>query len=42
MAELYGKKEEELKENENFVKYVKDALKSEKVIEFIVKNAKIK
>lgn len=42
MAEMYGKKEEELKENENFVKYVKDALKNEQVIEFIVKNAKIK
>lgn len=42
MAEAYGKPEEELKENENFVKYVKDALKNEKVIEFIVKNATIK
>ena len=42
MAEMYGKKEEELKENAQFVNYVKDALKNEQVIEFIVKNAKIK
>lgn len=42
MAEMYGKKEEELKANEQFVNYVKDALKNEQVIEFIVKNAKIK
>ena len=42
MAEMYGKKEEELKENAQFVNYVKDALKNEQVVEFIVKNAKIK
>jgi len=42
MAEMYGKKPEELKENENFVKYVEDSLKNEKVLEFLVENAKIK
>lgn len=42
MAELYGKKEEELKQNENFMKYIEDSIKNEKVIDFIVKNAKIK
>lgn len=42
MSELYGKKEEELKENENFMKYITDSIKNEKVIDFIVKNAKIK
>lgn len=42
MAPLYGKKEDELKENENFMKYIKDSIKNEKVIDFIVKNAKIK
>ena len=42
MAELYGKKEEELKLNENFMNYITDSIKNEKVIDFIVKNAKIK
>lgn len=42
MAELYGKKEEELKANEQFIKYVEDSMKNEKVVEFIVENAKIK
>ena len=42
MAELYGKKEEELKLNENLMNYIIDSIKNEKVIDFIVKNAKIK
>ncbi len=42
MAEIYGKKEEELKENEQFVNYVKDSLKNEAVVKFIIDNAKIK
>ena len=42
MAELYGKKEEELKENEGFIKYIKASMENEKVVEFIVENAKIK
>ena len=42
MAEIYGQEENKLKENENFVKYVKDSLKNEKAVQFIVDNAKIK
>lgn len=42
MAELYGKKEEELKQNEGFIKYIQDSLKNEKAVDFIVENAKIK
>ena len=42
MAEMYGQKEEQLKENENFVNYIKESLKNEKAVEFIVENAKIK
>ena len=42
MAEHYGKKEEELKENEQLKNYVIDSLKSEKTVQFIVDNAKIK
>ena len=42
MAEIYGKKEEELKENEQFITYIKDSLKNEAVVKFIVDNAKIK
>lgn len=42
MAEMYGQKEEDLKKNEQFVNYVKDSLKNEAVIRFIIDNAKIK
>ena len=42
MAEIYGKKEEELKENEQFMAYIKDSLKNEAVVKFIIDNAKIK
>ena len=42
MAEIYGKKEEELKENEQFMTYIKDSLKNEAVVKFIIDNAKIK
>lgn len=42
MAEMYGKKEEELKENEDLVKYIEASIKNEKAVEFIVENAKIK
>ena len=42
MATMYGKKEEELRENEQFISYVKDTLKTEATIKFIVDNAKIK
>ena len=42
MAEMYGRKEDELKENEQFMTYIKDSLKGEAVIKFIIDNAKIK
>ena len=42
MATSYGRKQEELKDNEGFMKYITDSLKNEKVVEFIVENAKIK
>ena len=42
MAKIYGKKEEELKNNEQFVKYVKDSIKNEAVVDFIISNAKLK
>ena len=42
MAETYGQKEEEAKNNPNLRKYVEQTLKSEKTIHFIVDNAKIK
>ena len=41
MAKNYGKKAEELNDNENLKKYLKEGIESEKAIEFIVKNAKI-
>ena len=42
MAETYGQKEEEAKNNPNLRRYVEETLKSEKTIHFIVDNAKIK
>ena len=42
MAENYGKKEEDVKDNPELVKYVTDNLKVEKTINFLVENAKIK
>jgi len=42
MSTMYGKTEEELKENEQFINYIKDTLKTEATIKFIVDNAKIK
>ncbi|MBO4816470.1 MAG: trigger factor [Clostridia bacterium] len=42
MADSYGRKEEEVKDNPELVKYVGDSLKSEKTINFLVENAKIK
>ncbi len=42
MAESYGRKEEEVKDNPELVKYVTDNLKVEKTINFLVENAKIK
>ena len=42
MADNYGRKEEEVKDNPGLIKYVGDSLKSEKTINFLVENAKIK
>ena len=41
MAEMYGQKEEEVKQNPELRKYVEESLKSEKTIHYIVDNAKI-
>ena len=38
----YGQKEEDVKNNEHLINYVKENLKTEKTIEYIVSNAKIK
>ena len=43
MAKNYGKENDEsFLKNENVRKYIKDGLQSEKAIDFLVKNAKIK
>lgn len=42
MAENYGRKEEDVKNNPELIKYVTDNLKVEKTINFLVENAKIK
>ena len=42
MATSYGKEEEELKKNEALVEYLRNSIKTEKAIELIIKNAKIK
>lgn len=42
MAKIYGKTKEELEQNENFMEYITKSIAQEKVIEFLVSNAKIK
>ena len=42
MAETYKREANDLKQNENFMNYIKDSLAHEKVVDFIIKNAKIK
>ena len=42
MAAMYGKKEDELALNEQFMNYIKDSLKNEAVVKFIIDNTKIK
>ena len=42
MAENYGRKEEDLKGNENLINYIKETLAAEKAVKFVVDNAKIK
>ena len=41
MAKNYGKKVEELSENENLKKYLDEGIRSEKALAFIVENAKL-
>ena len=42
MAKNYGRKPEELQENENIKNYIKQGIESEKAVEFLVANAKVK
>lgn len=42
MAENYGRKVEDLMNNEHLINYIKDSMKTEKAIKFVVENAKIK
>ena len=42
MAKNYGKKAEELEQNENIKEYIKQGIENEKAIEFLVTNAKEK
>ena len=43
MAKNYGREnDEEFMKNENVANYIKEGIKSEKAVEFLVKNAKIK
>ena len=42
MAKNYGKSDEEFLKNENVRNYIKNGIESEKALEFLVKNAKIK
>jgi len=42
MATNYGKKVEEIQDSEDLKNYIKEGIESEKAIDFIIKNAKIK
>ena len=42
MAKNYGKKEEDFDDNENIKNYLAEGIKSEKAIDFLVENAKMK
>lgn len=42
MAKNYGKTAEELKQNENIKNYIKQGIESEKAVDLLVKNAKMK
>ena len=42
LAKTYGRKEEDLLKNEELKNNVKDSLVSEKTVEFIIENAKVK
>ena len=42
MAKNYGKTAEDLEKNENVKKYIKDGIESQKAIDMLVENAKVK
>lgn len=42
MAKNYGKEEKDFENNENIKKYIEQGIKTQKALDFIVKNAKIK
>ena len=42
MATNYGKEADELMKNEQLINYIKDSMKAEKAVKFVVDNAKIK
>ena len=42
MADMYGRKIEDLKQNKELVNYIEASIKNEKAVDFIVENAKIK
>ena len=42
LATAYGKKEEDLKKNEDLINRIKETVKTDKAIDLIIKNAKIK
>ena len=42
MAKSYGKKVEEISDNENLKNYIEEGIETEKAIDYIVKNAKLK
>ncbi len=42
LAKTYGRPEEELKKNEEFKKYISSSLESDKTVQYIIDNAKIK
>ena len=42
LATSYGRKEEDLKNNENLIEHIKENIKSEKAINLIIDNAKVK
>ena len=42
MADNYGRKVEDLENNEHLINYIKENMTAEKAIKFVVDNAKIK
>ena len=42
MAKNYGKKPEELQDNENLKNYIKQGIENEKALDFLIENSKTK